>query len=96
MCVSVLHLTLAYVFLFAATMSLYQEFLNSFLKLPSSSVFELIEEYETMCREQVIFVLQLLGKGLEHRSGFFVLFRSVFPSLFFLFISIGAESKRKS
>lgn len=37
----------------AATMSLYQEFLKSFQKLPSSAVFDLVGEYENMCSEQV-------------------------------------------
>ncbi|XP_077325299.1 nuclear pore complex protein Nup107 [Lithobates pipiens] len=45
-----------------ATMSLYQEFLNSFLKLPSSSVFELVEEYETMCREQVSLLKKIVSR----------------------------------
>ncbi|KAM5171329.1 nuclear pore complex protein Nup107 isoform 1-T1 [Mantella aurantiaca] len=45
-----------------ATMSLYQEFLNSFLKLPSSSVFELIEEYETMCCEQVGLLKKIVSR----------------------------------
>nr|DBA31102.1 TPA: hypothetical protein GDO54_007008 [Pyxicephalus adspersus] len=45
-----------------ATMSLYQEFLNSFLKLPSSSVFELIEEYETMCCEQVNLLKKIVSR----------------------------------
>ncbi|KAM9311684.1 nuclear pore complex protein Nup107 [Gastrophryne carolinensis] len=45
-----------------ATMSLYQEFLNNFLKFPSSSVFELIEEYETMCRDQVGLLKKIVSR----------------------------------
>ncbi|XP_068132812.1 nuclear pore complex protein Nup107 isoform X2 [Hyperolius riggenbachi] len=45
-----------------ATMSLYQEFLNSFLKLPSSSVFELIDEYESMCCDQVNLLKKIVSR----------------------------------
>ncbi|XP_053572800.1 nuclear pore complex protein Nup107 [Bombina bombina] len=37
----------------AATLSMYPEFLDSFLKHSSNTVFDLIEEYETTCSEQV-------------------------------------------
>ncbi|KAM8971978.1 nuclear pore complex protein Nup107 [Pelodytes ibericus] len=37
----------------AATMSMYREFLHSFLNHPSSEVFELIKQYEDTCVDQV-------------------------------------------
>ncbi|XP_075713041.1 nuclear pore complex protein Nup107 isoform X2 [Rhinoderma darwinii] len=46
----------------AATMSLYQEFLKSFQKLPSSSVFDLVGEYESMCSEQVILLRKIANR----------------------------------
>uniref|UniRef100_A0A8C0HF06 Nuclear pore complex protein n=1 Tax=Chelonoidis abingdonii TaxID=106734 RepID=A0A8C0HF06_CHEAB len=42
----------------AATMSMYSEFLHSFLKHTSTTVFELVEEYENTCNNQV----NILGK----------------------------------
>ncbi|KAG8540631.1 hypothetical protein GDO81_018907, partial [Engystomops pustulosus] len=46
----------------AATMSLYQEFLKSFQKLPSSAVFDLVEEYENMCNEQVSLLKKIVNR----------------------------------
>ncbi|KAM9171408.1 LOW QUALITY PROTEIN: nuclear pore complex protein Nup107 [Pangshura tecta] len=42
----------------AATMSMYSDFLHSFLKHTSTTVFELVEEYENTCNNQV----NILGK----------------------------------
>ncbi|XP_059582059.1 nuclear pore complex protein Nup107 isoform X2 [Alligator mississippiensis] len=42
----------------AATMSMYSDFLHSFLKHTSTTVFELVEEYENICNSQV----NILGK----------------------------------
>ncbi|XP_074869384.1 nuclear pore complex protein Nup107 isoform X2 [Carettochelys insculpta] len=42
----------------AATMSMYSDFLHSFLKHTSTTVFELVEEYENTCNNQVT----ILGK----------------------------------
>uniref|UniRef100_A0A8D0G5Q5 Nuclear pore complex protein n=1 Tax=Sphenodon punctatus TaxID=8508 RepID=A0A8D0G5Q5_SPHPU len=42
----------------AATMSMYSDFLHSFLKHTSTTIFELIDEYENTCSDQV----NILGK----------------------------------
>uniref|UniRef100_A0A8C4VN89 Nuclear pore complex protein n=1 Tax=Gopherus evgoodei TaxID=1825980 RepID=A0A8C4VN89_9SAUR len=42
----------------AATMSMYSDFLHSFLKHTSTTIFELVEEYENTCNNQV----NILGK----------------------------------
>ncbi|KAM4036684.1 nuclear pore complex protein Nup107 [Anomaloglossus baeobatrachus] len=46
----------------AATMSLYEEFLKSFQKLPSSAVFDLVEEYENMCSDQVTLLKKIANR----------------------------------
>ncbi|XP_069831037.1 nuclear pore complex protein Nup107 [Dendropsophus ebraccatus] len=46
----------------AATMSLYEEFLKSFQKLPSSAVFDLVGEYENMCSEQVSLLKKIANR----------------------------------
>ncbi|XP_063783579.1 nuclear pore complex protein Nup107 isoform X2 [Pseudophryne corroboree] len=46
----------------SATMSLYQEFLNSFQKFPSSEVFDLIGDYESMCHEQVNLLKKIVNR----------------------------------
>ncbi|XP_025930647.1 nuclear pore complex protein Nup107 isoform X3 [Apteryx rowi] len=42
----------------AATMSMYSDFLHSFLKHTSTTIFELVDEYESICNNQV----NILGK----------------------------------
>ncbi|KAJ7405684.1 hypothetical protein WISP_137834 [Willisornis vidua] len=42
----------------AATMSMYSDFLHSFLKHTSTTIFDLVDEYETICNSQV----NILGK----------------------------------
>ncbi|NXA33693.1 NU107 protein, partial [Eudromia elegans] len=42
----------------AATLSMYSEFLHSFLKHTSTTIFELVDEYENICNNQV----NILGK----------------------------------
>ncbi|KGL82140.1 Nuclear pore complex protein Nup107, partial [Tinamus guttatus] len=42
----------------AATMSMYSDFLHSFLKHTSTTIFELVDEYENICNNQV----NILGK----------------------------------
>ncbi|KAM6301933.1 nuclear pore complex protein Nup107 isoform 2-T2 [Podargus strigoides] len=42
----------------AATMSMYSDFLHSFLKYTSATIFDLVDEYESICNSQV----NILGK----------------------------------
>ncbi|RXM98795.1 Nuclear pore complex protein Nup107 [Acipenser ruthenus] len=47
----------------AASFSMFPEFLQSYLRHSSSAIFDLIEEYETICEEQV---QRQTGRGLLH------------------------------
>ncbi|MEE6480515.1 hypothetical protein FKM82_012595 [Ascaphus truei] len=46
----------------AATMSMYSDFLHSYLKHSSTAVFELIEEYEATCSEQVSILKKIVNR----------------------------------
>ncbi len=50
--VTVLLITLL-LFIFSAAASLFPEFLGSFLKNSSSAVFELLEDYQSLCQDKV-------------------------------------------
>lgn len=39
---------------FAAAANLFPEFLGAFLKHSSSAVFELLEDYQTLCQDKVV------------------------------------------
>lgn len=45
----------------SASFSMFPEFLQSYLRHSSSAIFDLIEEYETICEEQV---QRQTGRGL--------------------------------
>ncbi|XP_004912993.1 nuclear pore complex protein Nup107 isoform X1 [Xenopus tropicalis] len=46
----------------AATMSMYPDFLKSFLEHPSSAVFELIEHYEATCNTQITLLKKIVKR----------------------------------
>ncbi|XP_018109458.1 nucleoporin 107kDa S homeolog isoform X3 [Xenopus laevis] len=46
----------------AATMSMYPDFLKSFLEHPSSAVFELIEQYEATCNTQITLLKKIVKR----------------------------------
>ncbi|KAG8439653.1 hypothetical protein GDO86_005724 [Hymenochirus boettgeri] len=46
----------------AATMSMYTDFLRAFLEHPSSAVFELIEQYETACNNQITLLKKIVKR----------------------------------
>uniref|UniRef100_A0A5F8H7D0 Nuclear pore complex protein n=1 Tax=Monodelphis domestica TaxID=13616 RepID=A0A5F8H7D0_MONDO len=47
----------------AATMSMYSDFLHTFLKHASNTVFELIEEYENICESQVNILSKIASRA---------------------------------
>ncbi|XP_053320436.1 nuclear pore complex protein Nup107 [Spea bombifrons] len=54
----------------AATMSMYREFLHSFLNHPSSEVFELIKLYEDLCIEQVDLLRRIVKRVTPSQQKF--------------------------
>lgn len=54
------------VVLFAAAASLFPEFLDVFHKNSSSAIFDLLEDYQTLCQDKVGGTLSMKKKKIEH------------------------------